>query len=156
MGQDHIPLDLTLVTPPPTLRNKNPYRTIVKGRLFSHILVTLGAICFPLIKTLLACLLPGCSRNSFFDPMNKNPDSGIIFPASSFWELVLLLGNSILTSVQRRQKTQAQNTILVEDREPSSEKPRQLDFAEQSPGQDDAPQRRRGISIKLQRSLFNL
>ena len=69
--------------PSPPLRDKNPWRIIEKGRLFSLLPAVLGAICFSLIKTLLACLLPVCSQSSFFDCHEYEPGfryhlSGII------------------------------------------------------------------------------
>ena len=48
--------------------------------LFSPLPAVLGGICFPVIKT--ACLRSLCSWSSFFDCMNKNPDSSNIFLAS--------------------------------------------------------------------------
>ena len=78
MGENHISLDPMLV-PPPTLRSKNPYRTIEKGALppppsnpDSDLLS---------FNKNFACLLPVCGVHSS-TAMNKNPDSGIIFPAS--------------------------------------------------------------------------
>ena len=44
---------------------------------------TLGAICFPLIKTLLVCCQCVCGDHSL-TAVNKNPDSTIVFPVSSF------------------------------------------------------------------------
>ena len=68
--------------PPPSLRDKNPYRTTEKGGLFSPLPVTLGAICFSSIKTWLACCL--CVRGVHSSTaVNKNPDSGTISAASA-------------------------------------------------------------------------
>ena len=58
----------------------------LKG-LFSPVPVTLGAVCFPLIKTLLVCCLCVHGVHSS-TAVNKNLDSGTIFPASSFWGLI--------------------------------------------------------------------
>ena len=63
----------------PSLRAKNPYKTIERGALLPPP-AALRAICFPVIKTLLACCL--YSRSSFFGCVNKNPDPGNIFLAS--------------------------------------------------------------------------
>ena len=41
----------------------------------------LGAVRLPVIKTF-ACLLPMCSQSSFFGSINKNPDSGNVFPVT--------------------------------------------------------------------------
>ena len=56
MEENHFFLDPRLVSSPP-LKDKNPYRTIEKGGLFSPLPATLGDICFPSIKT---CLLTAC------------------------------------------------------------------------------------------------
>ena len=77
MGESHISQDPTLV---PTLRNKNPYRTIEKGALLPAP-SNLGAICFPVIKILLACCLCVHGVHSSI-ATSKNPDSGTIFSAS--------------------------------------------------------------------------
>ena len=66
-------------TPPQSLRDKSPYRTIEKRGLFP-LPAALGATCFPLIKTA-ACFL--CVRGVHFSTaVNKNLDSGIIFLVS--------------------------------------------------------------------------
>ena len=67
-------------TPPKSLRDKNPFRTIEKG-LFSPLPAGLGAIHFPLRLCLLASCL--CVHSS--TAVNKNPDSGIIFSVSVRW-----------------------------------------------------------------------
>ena len=85
MGENHNFLDPTLV--PPSLRHKNPYRTIEKGALLP-LPATLGAICFPLIKTLLACCLCVQGVHSL-TAVNKNGFryhlSGIIYMGET-WE----------------------------------------------------------------------
>ena len=80
MGENHNFLDPTLV-PSPSLRNKNPYRTIEKGASSTSLPAVLGAICFSLIKILLACCL--CVRGVHSSTaVNKNPDCSIILPVS--------------------------------------------------------------------------
>ena len=63
MGEDPIFLDPVLVAPPP-LRAK---RTREEGEPFSPSQPVPGAICFSLIKTLLACL------SSLFDRWEQEP-----------------------------------------------------------------------------------
>ena len=72
----------SLWTPPPTLRNKNPYRTIEKGALLPPP-SSPGSSLLSFNKDF-ACLLPMCSQSSFFSffrllRTRTNPDSGIIF-----------------------------------------------------------------------------
>ena len=73
--KNHIFLDPTLV--PPSLRDKNPYKTIEKGALLpppscpgSYLLSCNNDF---------ACLLPVCSQSSFFSCVNKN-----LIPITSF------------------------------------------------------------------------